>query len=154
MKLHTVKTFGNIPPGAQVYLTRQQASARAHLVTQVKDFSGKGKDARGLFEAYESLGFKAGEILGVHGSLDRGMELMFGIEPEAPSGAGAKPERKAAEIARLQADLDDAEGKLGAAEAAVAAAQSSDDRTSLEAAVVSATAVRDAARVALDEAQK
>lgn len=96
MKINKVAVpFGNVPLGTRVWLTDGQAGARRHLITPVGDkgtrrTSDGAEEVRSLFVANAQLGFKAGEEIGVEGDLDRGLELLFGLE-----GKPAAQRRKA-----------------------------------------------------------
>jgi len=141
MKLLTVaKSFGHVPIGTKVYLTREQASARAHQLKVLKE-PGKSEESRGFYLAEAALGFKSGEELAVDGKLDRGLEMLFGIDPisladaadrastkvETPQTRAARDESRkkkaaAAAIDKARAEVDDATAKLDEAEKAEKAA--------------------------------
>lgn len=143
MKVTKVALFGHIPAGTLVWLTKTQARDRAHAVTEVE--SSKTVKDRKLYAAEQLLGFKAGEELSVEGDLDRGMEAMFGIKPEAPADKAAEKLAAAeakvaginkqieAETAAVDAATDDesrakAQGKLDKANAALVKAQADLDK--------------------------
>ena len=125
MKVTKVALFGNIPAGTLVWLTKKQASSRAHLITEVK--SDKSVKDRTLYAANGQLGFKEGEELAIEGDLDRGLEAMFGIEPETA-------DKKAAErLAAAQKKVDGIKAQIEAETAAVASATDDDGRAKAQA---------------------
>lgn len=108
MKVSKVAVFGHIPAGTQVWLTAAQAASRRHLITEAE--TGKKLKDRKLFTADGQLGFKAGEELAIEGDLDRGLEMMFGIEAETPESDDKSSSRrgkadKTRAIANAEADL-------------------------------------------------
>jgi len=92
MKVSKVIRFGNVPMGTQLWLTDAQASARQHAISPA-DSDKRGPKDRKRYTANQQLGFKAGEELAIEGNLDRGLEQMFGIEPDAHAGR-VKPAKK------------------------------------------------------------
>jgi hypothetical protein len=138
MKTHTVVVYGQVPAGAKLWLTAEQFHARAHLVSL--DEGEKSKDKRKLCTANAPLGFKAGEKLAIEGDLDRGLEIMFGLEPSPAD----KPE-KAVSKAR---EADHAK-KVKLATEAVAQAE-----TVLDTARTSADAAATEEKAAADDAVK
>lgn len=147
MQIHKVAVpFGNIPLGTKVWLTDAQASARAHLLTptgekavirKVKAADGEIEESRKLYVADAQLGFKAGEELAVEGDVDRGIELLFGIENKA--GAGAKKRTTRVETpqsaaARTKSAKDKAAGTAAAKAGRVASAEAELKAAEVEAA--------------------
>lgn len=114
MKVTKVANFGNIPAGTQVWLTKRQASSRAHLLTEIK--TDKTVKDRNLYAANGQLGFKEGEELSIEGDLDRGLEAMFGIKP-ATAGDKAADRVAAAEkkVAGIKAQIDTETAAVAAA---------------------------------------
>ncbi|UYN98361.1 MAG: hypothetical protein KIT02_10320 [Devosia sp.] len=115
----TVAVGGAIPAGHVLLLTAAQAGARRHLLTSDSKDSDpwhwKG-DGRHAFTTVSPTYFKTGEELGVDGSLDRGLEIMFGLAGE---GAETKPTPSTQEGNASKAELEKAfnDGKAaGAAE--------------------------------------
>lgn len=87
MKVTKVALFGHVPAGTQVWLTKEQARDRVHAISPAE--SSKQVKDRKLFTANDQLGFKKGEELAIEGVLDRGLEVMFGIEVESSADAAA-----------------------------------------------------------------
>jgi len=91
MKKYIVDQFGSLPIGLKVRLTREQAEARLHLLPDdaVKKLAETKAKSVTLVTA-QRLSFKRGEEVGIEGDLDRGLEIMFGLEPDrktTPNGA-------------------------------------------------------------------
>jgi len=91
MKKYVVDQFGALPTGIKVRLSREQAEARLHLLPEdVAKKLAETKARAVTFVTSQRLSFKRGEEVGIEGNLDRGLEIMFGIEPDrktTPTGA-------------------------------------------------------------------
>ena len=143
MKVTKVALFGHIPAGTMVWLTAAQARDRAHAITEVEN--SKTVRDRELYAADQQLGFKAGEELSIEGELDRGLEAMFGIKPEAPAD-------KAAEIlAAAEAKVAGIKKQIEAETAAVAAATDDAGRATAQGKLDKANAALIKANAALEK---
>ena len=79
----------HVPADHVLLLTRAQANARRHLLTPVKDWHDEKADdeTRLGFKAALPTFFKAGETIGIEGTVDRAVLSAAGVEP--PKGTAA-----------------------------------------------------------------
>lgn len=93
----------NVPADHVLLLTRAQANARRHLLTPVKDWHDEKaeEDTRLGFKASLPTFFKAGETLGIEGTVDRAVLAAGGVEP--PRGTAA-PRVRTGRIDRVAID--------------------------------------------------
>lgn len=97
----TFRQAGKVPPEVVMHLTADQAGARRHLLTPVKDWHSKETAAKRLpFSAKEPVLFKAGEELE--------LDLVDGKIP--PSLAEAMAGTEPAEVPALDATARDENG--------------------------------------------
>lgn len=85
----TLQSGTNVPSGTVMHLTRQQAEARRHALVPVKGWHDRDakSDQRLAFTSNAQVFFKAGEVLGLEGELDRGVAIAAG----APDAAAPTP---------------------------------------------------------------
>lgn len=147
MNTHTIqKPYGNIPSGTKIWLTDDQAAARAHVLRAHKSAEREG---RRLYVTTGQAGFKAGELVGIEGKLDRGLETLLGVAERGGSGRPAHTKvvtgltsAAAAAATKAKAEREQAT-RLAKARAAADSA-----RADLEAATERATAARQVAEAA------
>lgn len=89
MTVSKVAQFGHVPAGTKIWLTRDQAAARLHQISPVE--TSQTMSGRKLYAADGQLGFKAGEEFAIEGDLDRGLEMMLGIDTAVPAAPAEKP---------------------------------------------------------------
>lgn len=114
MEIKKLLLAATVGAGTTVFLTDEQAHARAHLLADGKEKQlGKGKAARKSFVAKSLLHFKAGEKLAIAGDLDRHLEIAFGIKPDEGISAAEANGGVSDELKGLEAKIEAAKNELG-----------------------------------------
>lgn len=147
-------TGASLSPGTVVHLTFEQFDARRHLLTAVKEQHQHRSDKRRLaYKSEHGLFFKAGEELGVEGTVDRQLQTAFAASDEdLVAASAAKPGVVSTVTSAQKGQLTRARNKLADAEADAAEAQRAFDDAA-ENKKAAAQKKLEAAKAALDDAR-
>lgn len=151
-----------ISPGTVVHLTFEQFDARRHLLKPLEDLhTGRGDKQRRPYTSEQGLFFKAGEEIGVEGTIDRQLQAAFGASDEdlvkakaaRPGVVKSVTAAQKGQLTKARNRLKDAESDAAEAQRALEAAPEAKKDKAAKALEAAKAAVADA-RTSLDELEQ